>query len=112
VAGQGALTAMRAVAEIKAAITRLTLEDRTEVARGLHEWEEGAWDKQRQRDQRVAFARVGHGRRVPLIMARSLSVSSREGFWPERARKKAGRWAVSSLSARMWSGMRPAPTAA
>jgi hypothetical protein len=39
---------------------------------------------------RFEFARVGHGRRVPLRMPRSFSLSSREGFWPESVRKKAG----------------------
>ena len=41
---------MSTVAEIKAAISRLTLEERAEVARCLHEWEDDAWDKQIQQD--------------------------------------------------------------
>ncbi len=41
---------MSTVAEIKAAISRLSLEERAEVARCLHEWEEDAWDRQMQRD--------------------------------------------------------------
>jgi len=44
------LMAMSTVAEIKAAISRLTLEERAEVARCLHEWEDDAWDKQIQQD--------------------------------------------------------------
>ena len=33
--------------------------------------------------------RVGHDRHVPLMVPRSFSVSSREGFWPEsRSRRK------------------------
>jgi hypothetical protein len=39
---------MSTVAEIKAAISQLTLEERAEVARCLHEWEDDAWDKQTQ----------------------------------------------------------------
>jgi len=41
---------MSTVAEIKAAISRLTLEERAEVARCLHEWDVDAWDKQMQQD--------------------------------------------------------------
>ena len=41
---------MSTVAEIKAAIAQLTLEERAEVARCLHEWEDDAWDKQMQQD--------------------------------------------------------------
>ena len=41
---------MSTVAEIKAAITQLTLEERAEVARCLHECEDDAWDKQMQQD--------------------------------------------------------------
>ena len=41
---------MSTVAEIKAAISHLTLEERAEVARCLHEWEDDAWDKQMQQD--------------------------------------------------------------
>ena len=61
---------------------------------------------------RFEFARVGHGRRVPLMMHSSFCISSREGFWPERVRKKAGRCAANSVSLRMWLGMRLASTAA
>ena len=48
--GQCNLKPMSTVAEIKAAIARLTLEERAEVARCLHEWEDDAWDKQMQQD--------------------------------------------------------------
>ncbi len=41
---------MSTVAEIKAAISRLTPEERAEVARCLHEWEDDAWDKQMRED--------------------------------------------------------------
>jgi hypothetical protein len=41
---------MSTVAEIKAAISGLTLEERAEVARCLHEWEDDAWDQQMQQD--------------------------------------------------------------
>ena len=41
---------MSTVAEIKAAISRLTLEERAEVARCLHEWEDDTWDTQMQQD--------------------------------------------------------------
>ena len=41
---------MSTVAEIKAAIAKLTLEEWAEVARYLHEWENDAWDKQMQQD--------------------------------------------------------------
>ena len=44
------LVQMSTVAEIKAAIARLTVEERAEVARCLHEWEDDAWDKQMQQD--------------------------------------------------------------
>ncbi len=50
VAGQCTLVWMSTVAEIKAAIARLTLEERAEVARCLHDWEDDAWDKQMQHD--------------------------------------------------------------
>jgi len=61
---------------------------------------------------RFEFARVGQGWRVPLMMARSFSMSAREGFWPESVWKTAGRCAASSVCLRMWWGMRPASTAA
>ena len=41
---------MNTLAEIKAAIAKLTLEERAEVARCLHQWEDDAWDKQMQQD--------------------------------------------------------------
>jgi len=41
---------MSTVAEIKAAISRLSLEERAEVARCLHEWEDDAWDEQMRQD--------------------------------------------------------------
>ena len=41
---------MSTVAEIKAAISRLSLEERAEVASCPHEWEDDAWDKQMQQD--------------------------------------------------------------
>ncbi len=41
---------MSTVAEIKAAIRGLTLEERAEVAKALNEWEEDAWDQQMQHD--------------------------------------------------------------
>ena len=41
---------MNTVNEIKAAIPRLTLEERAEVARCLHVWEDDAWDKRMKRD--------------------------------------------------------------
>ena len=44
------LVCMSTVAEIKAAIAQLTLEEPAEVARCLHEWEDDAWDKQIQHD--------------------------------------------------------------
>jgi hypothetical protein len=44
------LLPLSTVAEIKAAIARLTLEERAEVARCLHQWEDDAWDKQMQQD--------------------------------------------------------------
>jgi hypothetical protein len=44
------LAAMITVAEIKAAISRLTLEEKAEVARCLHEWEDDAWDTQMRQD--------------------------------------------------------------
>ena len=41
---------MSTVAEIKAAISRLSLEERAEVARWLHDWEDDAWDEQMRQD--------------------------------------------------------------
>src|SRR5258708_6436770 len=37
---------------------------------------------------RFEFARIGHGCRARLMISSSFSRSSREGFWPERVRKK------------------------
>ncbi len=47
---RSSLMRMSTVAEIKAAIARLTLEEGAEVARCLHQWEDDAWDKQMQQD--------------------------------------------------------------
>jgi hypothetical protein len=41
---------MSTVQEILAAIPKLTLDERAEVARSLHEWEDDAWDLQMKRD--------------------------------------------------------------
>ncbi len=41
---------MSTVAEIKAAIAHLSLEERAEVARCLHEWSDDEWDRQMQQD--------------------------------------------------------------
>ena len=41
---------MSTVAEIMAAIPKLTLEERAEVARCLHVWEDDEWDEQMKRD--------------------------------------------------------------
>lgn len=41
---------MSTVAEIKAAIPKLTLEERAEVARCLHIWEDDEWDRQMKHD--------------------------------------------------------------
>jgi len=38
------------VAEIKASIANLSLEDRAEVARALHGWLDDDWDQQMKRD--------------------------------------------------------------
>jgi hypothetical protein len=43
-------TGMSTVAEIKAAIPKLTLEERAEIARSLHEWEDDDWDHEMQQD--------------------------------------------------------------
>ena len=48
--GRCSMVYMSTVTEIKAAISQLTLEERAEVARCLHEWEDDAWDKQIQQD--------------------------------------------------------------
>ena len=47
------LVRMSTVAEIKAAIAKLTLEERAEVAPCLHEREDDAWDKRMQQDLAV-----------------------------------------------------------
>jgi len=44
------LVRISTVAEIKAAISQLTLGERAEVARCLHVWEDDAWDQQIQQD--------------------------------------------------------------
>ena len=41
---------MSTVAEIKAAIATLTLEERAEVARSLYGWEDDDWDRQMAED--------------------------------------------------------------
>jgi len=41
---------MSTVAEIKAAIPLLTLEERAEVARCLNQWQDDEWDEQMKRD--------------------------------------------------------------
>lgn len=46
----GSFPRMSTVAEIKAAIAHLTLDERAEVARCLHQWEDDAWDEQMRQD--------------------------------------------------------------
>lgn len=41
---------MSTLQEIKAAIPNLTLEERAEVARCLHGWQDDAWDQKMKRD--------------------------------------------------------------
>jgi len=41
---------MSTVAEIKAAIPSLTLEERAEIARCLGQWQDDEWDEQMKRD--------------------------------------------------------------
>ena len=41
---------MNTLQEIKAAIPKLTLEERAEVARCLHGWEDDEWDEQMKQD--------------------------------------------------------------
>lgn len=41
---------MSTLQEIKAAIPKLTLEERAEVARCLHGWEDDEWDQHMKRD--------------------------------------------------------------
>jgi len=41
---------MSTLQEIKAAIPKLTLAERAEVARCLHQWEDDGWDQQMKRD--------------------------------------------------------------
>jgi len=41
---------MSTVTEIKAAIPKLTLEERAEVARALHVWQDDEWDEKMKRD--------------------------------------------------------------
>ena len=50
---------------------------------------------------RFEFARVVQGRLALLMSSTSFSRSSREGFWPESVRKKAGNCATSFSSLRM-----------
>ena len=46
----GYFTDMSTLQEIKAAIPKLTLEERAEVARCLHQWEDDEWDQQMKLD--------------------------------------------------------------
>jgi hypothetical protein len=48
---------MSTVQEIKAAIPKLTLDERAEVARCLHAWEDDEWDEQIKRD--LAAGKLG-----------------------------------------------------
>ena len=48
--GFGYFIHMSTLQEIKAAIPHLTLAERAEVARCLHQWEDDAWDQQMKRD--------------------------------------------------------------
>ncbi|MBI3879611.1 MAG: hypothetical protein HY301_06050 [Verrucomicrobia bacterium] len=48
---------MSTVQEIKAAIPKLTLEERAEVARCLHGWADDEWDEQMKRD--LAAGKLG-----------------------------------------------------
>jgi hypothetical protein len=66
---------MSTVAEIIAAISSLTLEERAEVARHLNDWQDDAWDEQMKRDaaagkfdalNRDADAAHAAGKTVPL----------------------------------------------
>jgi hypothetical protein len=50
VPAQCSLLGTSTVTEIKTAISQLTLEERAEVARCFHEWEDDSWDKQIQQD--------------------------------------------------------------
>jgi hypothetical protein len=66
---------MSTVAEIKAAIATLTLEERADVARCLYGWEDDEWDEQMKRDaaagkfdaiNREADAAHAAGKTIPL----------------------------------------------
>ena len=66
---------MSTVAKIKAAIAALTLEERSEVASFLHNWQDDEWDKQMKRDaaagkfdalNREADAAHAAGKTIPL----------------------------------------------
>jgi hypothetical protein len=66
---------MSTVAEIKAAVAALTLEERAEVASFLHNWQDDEWDKQMKRDaaagkfdalNREADAAHAAGKTIPL----------------------------------------------
>ena len=48
--GSGYFGLMNTLPEIKAAIPKLTLEERAEVARCLHGWEDDDWDRQMKQD--------------------------------------------------------------
>jgi len=47
---RGIVQGMSTVQEIKEAISKLTLEDRAELARWFHGWKDDAWDRQIARD--------------------------------------------------------------
>jgi len=49
-AASGQFALMNTLQEIKAAIPKLTLEERAEVARCLHGWEDDEWDEQMKQD--------------------------------------------------------------
>ena len=49
---------MSTVAEIKAAISTLTLAERAEVARCLNEWQDDEWDEQMRQD--LASGKLDH----------------------------------------------------
>ena len=49
-AAYGYFADMNTLQEIKAAIPKLTLEERAEVARCLHGWEDDEWDEQMKQD--------------------------------------------------------------
>ena len=53
---------MSTVAEIKAAIPKLTLEERAEVARCLGNWQDDEWDEQMKRDIAAGIDDLDNGR--------------------------------------------------